>query len=129
MLKIIRQSITFSASPHEVFEVLMDSKKHAAFTESEARISRKVGGKFSAYDGYIEGTNVELIPDQLIVQNWRGSDWPKGHYSVARFELKPKGTRTELTFLQENVPDDQFEAISQGWYDHYWQPMKEFFEK
>ena len=129
MPKKIEQKVTFPVPPHDVYEALMDSKKHAAFTSSPARISRKTGGTFSAYDGYIEGTHVELVPDSLIVQKWRGSDWPKNHYSLARFELRPKGKGTELLFTQEDVPEDQFASIRQGWYDHYWEPMKEFFQE
>jgi len=33
------------------------------FTGDKASISRKVGGKFSVFDGYSEGANLELIPD------------------------------------------------------------------
>jgi len=51
----------------------MDSKKHEEFTGESAQISRRVGGAIHAYSGYIEGTNVELIPDAKIVQEWRGS--------------------------------------------------------
>lgn len=87
-MKTIRQTIRFKANPHEVYESLIDSGKHSAFTKSEAKISRKVGGKISAYDGWIEGENVELIKDKKIVQKWRGADWPSGVYSLAAFELK-----------------------------------------
>ena len=74
--KTIKQSVTFRAKPHEVYEALMDSGKHAKFTGGEAHISREVGGKFSAFDGYSEGVNLELMPDKRIVQSWRTSDWP-----------------------------------------------------
>lgn len=86
--KTIRQIVVFKASPHDVYEALMDSKKHSKFTGAKAIISREVGGKINAYDGYIEGVNVELVPDKKIVQKWRGSDWPEGHYSTATFELE-----------------------------------------
>jgi uncharacterized protein YndB with AHSA1/START domain len=46
--KSIRQSVVFKAPPHEVYEALMDSKKHARFSGEEARISRKDGGKIRA---------------------------------------------------------------------------------
>src|SRR6266498_3601 len=52
--KTIRQSVTFNVVPHEVFEALMDSKKHAKFTGAPAKISRKIGGKFMAHGDYIE---------------------------------------------------------------------------
>jgi activator of HSP90 ATPase len=81
------------------------------------------------FDGYGEGTNIELIPDSKIVQNWRAGDWPEGHYSKATFSFKeiPGGTR--LTFNQTEVPAKQYDDISQGWRDYYWAPMKEMLEK
>lgn len=30
--KTIEQSVTFNASPHDVYEALMDSEKHSQFT-------------------------------------------------------------------------------------------------
>lgn len=128
-MKTIRQSVTFKASPHEVYEALMDSRKHARVTGSKARISRKVGGKFAAYDGYIEGVNLNLVPDKKIIQSWRGSDWPKGHYSRATFSLKKVKNGTCLTFTQSGVPDEHCDDVSQGWRDYYWKPMKEMLEK
>lgn len=70
----ISQSVTLKASPHDVYEALMDSKKHAKFTGGKASISREVGGKFSAFNGYAEGINLQLVPDKKIVQSWRASD-------------------------------------------------------
>jgi activator of HSP90 ATPase len=120
----VNQKVRFKATPREVYEALMDSEKHSDFTHSEAKISRHVGGEISAYDGWIEGKNVELLPDKRIVQQWRGADWPKGHFSMATFELKEVDHGTELSFSQEGVPEDFYEDISQGWVDHYWTPMK-----
>jgi activator of HSP90 ATPase len=125
----IRQSAKFKASPHEVYEALMDSRKHSKFTDAKAGISRRIGGKFTAYDGYIEGVNLELVPDEKIVQSWRGSDWPEGHYSKATFTMRQVEGGTRLTFTQTGVPENQYESISQGWRDYYWKPMKEMLEK
>lgn len=128
MPKTIRQSVTFAASPHDVYEALMDSRKHARFTKSPARINRRVGGKFSAYGGYIDGVNLVLVPDRRIVQSWRGSEWPTGHYSRATFALKKVKTGTRLTFTQSGVPDHHYAHIKKGWIDHYWVPMKALLE-
>lgn len=129
MGKTIRQTATFKASPHEVYEMLMDAKKHSEFTGGDAQISRKVGGKFTIYDGEIEGENLELVPDKKIVQTWRYSDWPQGHYSTATFSLEEADGGTRLTFTQKDVPDDKYEEIKQGWKDYYWKPMKEMLER
>ena len=127
--KTIRQSATFNTTAHEVYEAIMDSRKHSEFTGSQVSMSRKVGGKFSVYDGDIEGVNLELIPDQKIVQSWRYSDWPEGHYSKATFSLNEVGNVTHLAFTQTEVPEEFYDDIYQGWHDYYWIPMKEMLER
>jgi activator of HSP90 ATPase len=130
LARVVRQRIVFGAPPHEVYEALMDSKKHSEFTGTKAVISRDIGGKISAYDGYIDGWNVELAPDKKIVQKWRGSDWPENHYSTAVFELKRTKTGgTALTFIQTGVPNDQFQDISDGWVENYWDKLKDMFKE
>ena len=127
--RAIRQSVTFKASANEVYEALMDSKKHAKFTGSVVQMSRRVGSKFGVYGGDIQGVNLELVPDQKIVQSWRYRDWPEGHYSKASFSLKEVPSGTRLTFTQTGVPEQFCDDIGQGWRDYYWEPMKEMLEK
>ena len=38
----IRQRVMFDAPPHAVYGLLMDSRNHSAFTESKAKIGKKV---------------------------------------------------------------------------------------
>ena len=123
----IRQSVTVKATPREVYEALMDSRKHSKFTGAKARMSRKIGGKFTAFGSYIRGMNLDLVPNKRIVQAWRGSDWPKGHYSIATFSLKRIKGGTRLVFTQIGIPDREYKGINQGWRDYYWKPMKEMF--
>jgi len=56
----IQQKTLIPASPDEVYEAFMDARKHSAFTGSKATCNPKVGGKFTAWDGYISGRNLEL---------------------------------------------------------------------
>lgn len=67
----MRQKFTVSeiipASPEAIYDAWLDSKAHGAMTGSKAKASAKVGAKFSAWDGYIEGTNLELVPGERIV--------------------------------------------------------------
>lgn len=128
--KTIEQTETFNASPHDVYELLMDSEKHTKFTGAKATISREIGGPFTAYDGALSGTILELVPDSKIVETWRGSDegWVAGHYSTATFTLEAIDGGTRLNFVQTGVPEASFERISQGWQTYYWPKMKEFLE-
>ena len=124
MFKTIRQSVTLKTTPHEVYEMLMDSRKHTEFTGRPASISQEVGGRFTAYGDFISGINLELVPDERIIQSWRGSDWPEGHYSTATFALEKAEGGTCLTFTQTGVPESDYDKINQGWGDAYWKKME-----
>ena len=129
MATTIRQTVEFSAPPHAVFEALLDSKKHSAFTGSKASISRKVGGKMSAWDGYIEGKNLRIEKDKVIVQSWRSTEFhAKDADSQVMFHFSKKGTGTRLIFVHSKVPDRLAEELRQGWIDNYWVPLKEYLE-
>ena len=129
MARVIRQSVTLHATPHAVYEALMDSRQHARFTGSPARMSRKVGGDFSAFGDYISGTNLELVPDKKIVQAWHASEWPEGHMSRVTYRLTPVKGGTRLDFTHSGVPDQFFDDIKQGWIDNYWQPLRARFNQ
>lgn len=127
--RTIRQKAFFRASPHELYELLMDSKRHSEFAGGECSISREVGGKISISDGYITGENVELVKDEKIIQKWRAEEdcWPSDHYSIVTFKLTPiKGKDgTGLYFTQTGVPIGCGDRFDIGWKAYYWGPMKE----
>ena len=129
--KSIKQSLLIRASPHEIYEAFMDSKKHSKFTESKAKISREVGGSFSIFEGDLEGKNLELIQDKKIVQSWKSNEegWPKTHYSTITIELEPTENGTLLSFVQTEVPLASYESVKEGWNEYYWEPMKNMLEK
>ena len=129
--KDIEQTVSFKATPHEVYEMLMDSKKHAAFTGGEALISRKEGGEIHAFDGYVNGKNIMLVPDKKIVQEWRSAEigWPEDHFSIVTFTLTKSATGTKLVFKQTAVPAVCYKNISAGWKEYYWEPMQKMIAK
>lgn len=129
--KNIKQTVTFNANPEEVYELIMDSKKHAAFTGAAAKFSKKAGGKFESYDGYCHGYNIELEEGKKIVQAWHFAEdgWPDDHFSVCTFLFSKTGKGTRLTFTQTGIPEHKAKALSGGWKDYYWGPMKAFLEK
>jgi activator of HSP90 ATPase len=127
--KTIKQTVEIKVAPKVVYDAFMTSKTHSKFTGAPAKISNKVGGKFSVWDGYAEGENVELIPGKKIVQTWRASDWPEGSDSKITITFTKKGNGTKLSFIQTGVPADFFDDIKQGWTNYYWTPMKQLLEK
>jgi len=127
--KTIQQSATFGAPPIDVYEMLMDSKKHAALSGQPATISREVGGSFTAWGTHISGFNMALHPGQKIVQAWRALDWWPDHYSIAIFEFTEIEGGTKLEFTQIGVPPHRYEGHCRGWTQTYWTPMKEILEQ
>ncbi|MBI3841342.1 MAG: SRPBCC domain-containing protein [Thaumarchaeota archaeon] len=126
----IRQKVLIDATPEEVYEAYVDPKKHTAFTGSAATGSPKVGGKFTAWGGYIEGRFVELKEGRKIVHEWKTTEWPAGYpQSLVTLTLKLKGRRTELTMVHSKAPSEQAESYADGWVEFYWEPMKKYFGK
>ena len=128
-MKTIRQTVHISAKPQEVYEAFVDAKKHGEFTGAKVKFDAKVGGKFDIWGGELTGENVELVQGKKIVQKWRASDWPKGHFSDLTINLESGNDETRLVLVQENVPDDKADEIDDGWHQYYWKPMNEYFKR
>ena len=126
----LKQTVTIPASPDEVYEAYVDAERHSEFTSSKATGKPKVGGKFTAWDGYIFGKYRELEVGKRVVQQWETTDWAEG-YSASLLELTFKQTPegTEITMVHSNVPLEMQEELAEGWEEFYWKPLKEYFEK
>lgn len=124
--KSIKQTVTFDATPDKIYNLIMDQKKHAAFTGLKVIMSTKVKGKFNAFDGYIHGYNIELVENKKIIQAWHFAEegWPDDHYSICTFLLEREGNKTKLDFRQTDVPEHKVESLKDGWKQFYWKPMK-----
>jgi activator of HSP90 ATPase len=99
-------------------------------TVSAARVSGKVGGKFTTWDGYISGRTLELEPDQRIVQAWRTTEFPDDapdSYLEVSLEKDKGGTKVSLTHT--GLPPGTEASYKQGWKDFYFTPMKAYFGK
>lgn len=128
-METIRQTIVLKASPHEVFEVLLDPAKHAELTGEKANIIREVGREFNVYGSYIKGMILELVPDKKIVQSWRTSDWPLDHFSEVTILLEPFKGGTRLHLTQTGVPEEKYGSTEAGWKERYWDKMRKMFEE
>ena len=123
----IHQEIELDASPKRVYQALLDSKQFSQFSGLPADIKPEAGGAFTCFDGVIVGRNVELIPNQRIVQAWRSNGWPKGAYSIVKFDLKEHGSGTLLSMDHNGFPEGEKDSLDAGWKSHYWEPLQKFF--
>src|SRR5262249_32351942 len=103
----------------------MNSKKHQSLSGQPANISRKVGGRFTAWSKHISGMNPGLHPGKKIGQAWRAPGWWPDHYSIAIFDLRPFRGGPRLEFTQIGIPPHRYSGHYRGWIETYWTPMKE----
>ena len=134
----IHQETVFKASPQRLYEALLDARqfqqvellsgamKGTDLNAKPARINRAPGGSFSIFGDYIIGWQLELVPNQRIVQAWRETSWDPGIYSVVRFQLDSQDSGTKLVFDHTGFPSGNGEHLAIGWKAHYWEPLQKF---
>ncbi len=117
------------AKPVEIYEPWLGSAGHIALTGNPAKVDGKVGGEFSAWDGYIFGKTLKLTPNQRIVQAWRTTEFPDdapdSHLEVLLEEIDDG---TKIMLIHSDMPEDQVDSYRQGWEDFYFKPMKKYFK-
>ena len=119
-----------AASPDAVYRALTNARRHAAFTEAKATGRARVGYRFTAWDGYIEGKHLALKQARRIVQEWSTSEWPSGAApSRLELRLRPVKGGTELTMIHSGVPASQSRSLRSGWVEYYWKPLKDWFAR
>ena len=125
MADTIHQEVVFNAPVARVYEALTDSAQFSkAVGGAPTELPRQAGAEFSCFGGMIEGRQLELVPNQRLVQAWRAKSWAPGEYSIAKFELRAEGDQTRLVFDHAGFPKGQGEHLAAGWTQNYWEPIK-----
>jgi activator of HSP90 ATPase len=131
----IHQEAVFKASRKRVYDALTDTAqfdkviqlsgamKSMALGSKPTDISREAGGAFTLFGGHIMGRQIELVPDERIVQAWRVESWARGIYSIAKFELTEQRSGTKIIFDHVGFPQGMGEHLAAGWKAHYWEPL------
>ena len=122
-------SAEIGATPKQVYDAWLDSDQHSAMTGGEAVVSDLVGDSFTAWDGYIEGKNMELDPCSRIVQHWRTSEFiDSDKDSRLEINFKARNGNTLVTIRHSNLPEHGMQ-YKMGWVENYFDPMKAYFSK
>jgi uncharacterized protein YndB with AHSA1/START domain len=121
-------STVMPASPAEIYRAWLDSIAHSEMTGGEATMSDEVGADISAWDGYITGRNLELVPGERIVQSWRATEFDdEFEGSIVTILLQETEDGTLLTLEHSNVPDEHKSYEEGGWQSNYFEPMIVYF--
>jgi activator of HSP90 ATPase len=111
-----------------IYRDWLSTKAHTLFTGAAAKIEPFVGGKHSAWDGYIFGETLELEKDKKIVQTWTTTNFPEGH-PASRLELQLEDLNggCKLTLIHTEIPAGQGKDYEKGWHEHYFTPMMDYY--
>lgn len=127
MTKVIRQRIRLPTSPARLYNMYLNAKTHSAIIGHKVVIKKKVGEKFSAFNGMIVGRNLMTIPNHTIVQAWRAKPWKKSDPDsilILTFQKAPGGAEIDLVHV--NVPSHDYKGVTEGWKNYYWKPWKAY---
>ena len=125
-MKDFKKYYIIPAEPIEVFTALTNSFTIELWTGYKAVMDSNVDTEFSLWEGDITGKNLEIIDNKKIVQEWYFSGkTEKSIVTINLFENK-KGTQVEL--IHKNIPDEDYENITEGWNEYYFGAIKSFFE-
>lgn len=116
----ITQTYQLKATPTAVFEALVNPDTIQKWSGAPAVMDANIGTKFSLFGGQIEGTNLEVVANQKLVQKWPSD-------TKVTISLAAQGNLTTVELLHEDIPKDEVEKFSQGWKEYYFGPMQKMF--
>ncbi len=116
------------ASARDIYDAWLDGVAHSRMTGGQAKASAELGAEIMAWDGYITGRNLELIPGERIVQAWRTTKFLEDHEdSIITLTFEERDDGTLLTLSHSNVPEGHLGYEQGGWQQSYFEPMIEYF--
>jgi activator of HSP90 ATPase len=121
--------VDYPVGPSLIYDAWLDDQQHSLMTGGLASCSSVEGGRFTAWHGYINGKNLKLVKNELIIQEWRTSDFEENAQS-SRVIIKLKSVKggSVLTLIHTGIPEDQPDYKT-GWNDHYFIPMRKYFSR
>lgn len=130
MPRNVEIAATLPAPPDRLFDMYLNADAHAAFTGHEVSIEPRAGAPFSAFDGVLSGTILQVEPKRLIVQSWRSPNWPDGAIdSTLVLSFWSEGDDSgRIELMHINVPENDFAGVSRGWEQYYFTPWRTHLE-
>lgn len=121
-------STIIKAKAFDIFEGWLNSEIHTKMTGGEAVINNENHSKFSNWDGYIQGENVEIKPN-FIKQSWRTTEFDEDQQdSIIEIHFDEIASSETKIILHHSHLLEKDLHYKKGWEDHYFEPMKLYFE-
>ena len=126
-MKDFKNYYIISAPPEDVFLALTNPATIQLWTGEPAEMSTEPESEFSLWDGSITGRNIEFVPGKKITQEWYFGE--QEEKSIVSIILHPHKQGTSAELRHTNIPDEDFEDITTGWNDVYFESLINFYEE
>lgn len=125
-MKDFKKYYIIPAEPEEVYLALTNPATIQLWTGEKAEMSTEPTLEFSLWNGSISGRNIEFEPGKKIVQEWYFGD--QEQESIVTIKLHPHKKGTSVELQHTNIPDSEYDDISEGWNESYFGSLIEFYE-
>lgn len=127
MRNVIYKSVVLPASVEALYNMYIDPSSHEAITGMPVVIDEEPGAKFEAFGGALTGVILETARPRLIVQSWRSPAFkPQDPDSTLILAFNPEGAHGRIDLVHLDVPDQDVEAVKQGWDTKYFEPWRAY---
>lgn len=124
-MKTFKKTFRINAEPSDVYAALTNPYTIDLWSGYKAEMSTEPGSEFSLWEGDIEGKNLEFIQDRKLVQEWYFGE--QTEKSIVTISIFPDKHNSSLTVEHTNIPDDEYDSISEGWREYYIGAIINFF--
>lgn len=115
-------------APELLYIALTNEATASLWTGSPAIIDAQVGGEFSLWDDAIIGKFIALEPSQKIVQEWYFGE-EEELPSIVTIKLHPHKKGTSMEVVHNNIPDEAYEDMVEGWENPFVASLLDFYEE
>lgn len=126
-MKDYKKYYIIDAPPEDVYTALTNEATIQLWSGEEAVMPLEVGAEFSLWDGSITGKNLEFVPGKKLVQEWYFGELEDPSIVTIILHAAKKGTSAELRHT--NIPDEDFENITEGWDQNYFGSIIDFYDE
>jgi len=124
-MKDFKKYYILPASPEEVYLALTTEITIELWSGAEATMAAEPGSEFALWEDSIVGKNIEFEPNKKIVQQWYFGE--ENEDSIVTIKLHPHKQGTSVELLHTNIPDEDYENITDGWNTDYFGSLIDFY--
>lgn len=126
-MKDFKKYYIIAAPPDMVYTALTNAPTIQLWSGAPAIMEPVEGTEFSLWEDSIVGKNLTFVPGKKIVQEWYFGEQAEPSIVTILLHEHKNGTSAELRHT--NIPDEDFDNITEGWTHDYFGALIDFYNE